>query len=130
MELPKFTFFLKKTDTASNIADRWYIELSESLVETVPTDLRQSKITHSAIMLELFDLYQLKITEIFKESFRHEVDPQLDLEDPDVSDLKNILDEFYLEHPNMFVVSLVPVDFEGTIGFVVMPKDMNSQSKV
>lgn len=149
MQLPEHTFFLKKSDTASRLGERWYVELKESSVNLDKTmeevlysetayenytffhklvgkqRLAMEQAVKRTIMTSLFDMYQLEIGKIYKEAFRDGLSNDLDLEDPDVVDIKGILDEFYAEHPNMIVINLVPIDFDGTMGFVVMPKDMN-----
>lgn len=78
-----------------------------------------------SMSITMFDSFQYEIHETYREYFRDTHWPDRMFEDADTIAVRDILIEFYKIHPEVTIVTMMPLDFEGKFGFVVIPKDMN-----
>lgn len=150
MEIPKYSFITMVPWAGPILAERWKIDLNNAsgrvLEEyeymlkrhtspkgdfSIYSRMAQCK-TKAELAIELttvavtfFDSFQYEIRDTYREYFRDTVYPDEFFEDADAVSVKEILTEFYKVHPDVTVVTMMPLDFEGTFGFVVIPKDMN-----
>lgn len=81
------------------------------------------------MMFELcaFKTFQSEVQEFYNEFFFDREDGYKEATPDDKLGqlLIRIVREFYQDHPNLLIVSMVPINMTGTFGFVVIPKDMN-----
>lgn len=73
-------------------------------------------------LIRLFQRSISELMEVYRNPFMHEEvieDITLGREDGDLTDIINIVAAFEQAHPDKKVLNLVPIDFKGTLGFVV-----------
>lgn len=150
MDIPKYSFITMVPWAGTVMAERWKLDIAEAMV----TILKQYEFRLSpealggpnfslysrlavckskaelaiellSASISLYDSFVYEITCTYREEFR-DVPMSIDFtEDADVIAVREILTEFYKLHPDVTIVTMLPLDFEGTFGFVVIPKDMN-----
>lgn len=150
MEIPKYSFITMVPWAGPILAERWKIDLSEAMGRVIEEyeflvrrhtsekgdfsiysrmavckSKAELAIELMNVSVSLFDSYQYEIRETYRENFRDTHYPEEFFEDADTISVKEILTEFYKVHPDVTIVTMMPIDFDGTFGFVVIPKDMN-----
>lgn len=150
MDIPKYSFITMVPWAGPILAERWKNDLNDAMGRVLEeyefllkrhTDpkgdfsiySRMAKCkTKAELAIELttvavtfFDSFQYEIRDTYHEYFRDAVYSAEFFEDADAVSVKEILTEFYKIHPEVTIVTMMPIDFDGTFGFVVIPKDMN-----
>ena len=150
MEIPKYSFITMVPLAGPIMAERWKLDIAEAMAQVAKQyDHRLSPdafggpnfslysrlavckskaelaIELLSVSVSLYDSFLYEITSIYREEFR-DVPMSIDFtDDADTIAIREILTEFYQIYPEVTVVTMMPLDFDGTFGFVVIPKDMN-----